>query len=641
MIKWIGTLAGGVVLGAGTVLLAQFALDHEPAPVPQPVVTSPQTPVPARIASSTPEAVSLAQIQNISPEFERNAALYDLLRAADANTLEAMLEETAALELGWPKWTIYTRYVELAPRAALDYLLSKETNAPHLITRALLAWARSDLDAALAFADTMAEPLRTQTAKSILNTIQELGDDRQEQIARRFSVESHLSLVRATAEAATNPGVAWQQALAIERGQSQDQTLWNIAHRWFGQDPAAALSALDAVPDPSKRATWRRRLLERWIATDREAALQWSVLGPPSAERTSLIAQVAAVAAKDSPVEVLEFAETLEPKERREVARRVLGVWAKSDPRAALSALEEMADRRLTETAQYALVDTWTQSDPLAAFEWAQTRPNSNHRTHALAIALQKVAQSDRAQALALAEDLDAGARSNAIETVLRHWGRDDPRAAAAWLDASQHKTHGAVAAVIGGYARLDAEEAFDWLQAQPAEAQRQSASMIVSHVAEEAALGMIDRIDDPTTAMIAGSQLMSRWAADDPRAAVRAITRMRGDSRPNLYQHAFSTWSRYDPEGANAFLGQVPASGRDAAIRGVMQQALFDGNVESAESLFDRIVDTESRRSAATTIYFNLSRTDPERAERYRDISDVTVNEDGSIIFRVPAQGF
>lgn len=646
MIKLFGMLVAGVVLGVATVL-AQLAMDNEPAPVPQPVATSPQMRAPALAAPSAsvpaPEAVSLAQIRDISPDFARYAALYDLLRAVDANRLDALLDEAAALKLNWATWIIYTRYLELAPRAALDRL-SDGTEPPHLVSRAMLSWARRDLDAALAFLDTMAEPQRTQTAKNILNVVRELGDDRQDEIARRFSIESHLAQVRATAEAATNPAAAWQQALAFERGQAQNQALLNIAHRWFGQDPVAALAALDDVPHSGNRASWQRRLLTRWSGTDREAALQWTLSRPPSAKRGSLIAEVAAAAAQDSPAEMLALAETLEPKERRQVAERVLEVWAKSDPRAAISALEELADRRLTETTRYSLVQTWSRSDPLAAFEWARTQPTLSDRTRSLAVTLQKIAQSDPREALALAENLDAGARSNAIENVLRHWGRDDARAAAAWLDASQHKTHGTVAAVIRAYAELDAQEAFDWLQAQPVEVQRQSASLIVARLAEEspqAALEMIDDIDDPNTAAIASSQLVYRWAANDPRAAVRAITRMRSDSRPDLYRDAFRVWSRYDTDAATAFLGQIPASGRDPATVGVMQQVLSDGEVESAQSLFDRIVDAESRQDAARTMYFHFLRTDPERAARYRYLSGLTVNvEDGSIIYSVPAQG-
>ncbi|MYJ75650.1 MAG: hypothetical protein F4089_11365 [Gammaproteobacteria bacterium] len=388
MIKRIATLGVGVVLGAGGVLVVQLALEGESAPA-QPSVASRPAAEPARAANPPAEPLSLAQIRDIPREFERNGALYDLVRATDAHGIEALLEGAAAHEMGWATGVLYRRYVELAPRAALGHLLSKDAN-PHLVTHLLLYWARNDVDAALAFAATLTEPLRTRAATNILNALPELDDTRQDEIARRFSVESHLLQIRATAEAATNPEAAWEKALAMEPGQSRDRILGNIAYRWVGRDPAAALSALDSLPDTGNRDNWQGRLLKRWTETDREAALQWSLSRPPSPKRGSLIAQVAAIAARTSPLEMLEFAETLAPKERRTVARRVLEVWAESDPRAALSTLEDMSDRRLTEEAQHSLINKWAQSDPQATFEWVRTQPTSNDRTQSLTLALSK-----------------------------------------------------------------------------------------------------------------------------------------------------------------------------------------------------------------------------------------------------------
>ena len=643
MIKFIGTLAAGVALGVGAVLLVQLALD-EPAPAPQHPVTTLRVPVPPGTDSSTSATVSLAQIQAIPEGFERDAALYDLLRGTDANGIEALLDEAAGLDPAFPRWTIYRRYIEIAPRAALNYVLSNETNAQPLIQWGVIAWGRSDLDAAVAFADTLAEPLRTEAARSLLNGIQELSDARKDEIARRFSLESQLSQARAIAEAATNPGAAWQRALSIEAGPSRTDALWRVAQRWFSLDPPAALSALHAVADRSQKARWQRRLLTRWVTSDRDAALQWAVSQPPSAERSSLIAEVAATAAKDSPAEMLAFAETLDTKARRDVAQRVLAVWANSEPRAALAALEEMDDPSLERITRYSLVRTWAESDPMALFEWARPRPASDHRTHAVAAALGKVAETSPTDALAFAEELDAPARTNAIQQVLQQWGRDDSRAAAAWLDGSPHKTPDTVAAVVNTYASLDAEEAFDWLQTQSQAAQRQSTSAIVWHAAEEspeAALAMVERIDDPTTKARSGSQLMSRWARNDPHAAVRAIARLGDDLRPPLYQTALRTWAQHDLEGAIAFVDQVPASARDAAIDGVLQHTLIDGDTQKAEELFNRIVNEEHRANAATTMFIHLSRTDPKRAERYREMSATTIAEDGSITVTIPAGGF
>lgn len=633
----------GIALGAVGVLLAQRVLNDGPIPVQQPIRTP--APAPQSIeppAPTSPRAVSLAQVQGMSYGFERTAALHDLLRSVDAGGIEALLEEAAAHELVWTKWAIYSRYVDLAPRAALNYLVSNRPVEEAQVNTALFAWALKDLDAALAFGETLDQPLRTNAGRNLLYTLGDLTDARRSEIARRMSVETELTKIRVIADAASDPASAWQSALAMEAGESRTQALWAVAWRWFDKSPVEALSALNSVADDDQRATWQRRLLERWVEIDREAALQWPLSQAVSSTRTWLLAEVATIAAKDSPVEVLAFAARLDPKERRDIATRALAVWARSDPSAALAALEQMADPRLTQMVQRTLVNQWARMDALAVFEWARIRDASDNRTQALATSLGEVARSEPEKAMALAADLDGVARSRVIARVLSRWADDDPRAAAAWLDAAPDRTPDAVAAVARGYAALDAEEAFDWLLGQPLEAQRRSAQTVVSRVAmesPEAALRLIGRIDDPTTATAAASVLVSRWTRDDPRAAVRAIARMGDHSRLEMYRHAFSAWSSIDPEAATVFIGQVPVSGRDEATNGVLQQVLFAGDVQFAEQLFDRLVDKEARRNAATTMFFQLSRTDPKRAERYREIADIATAEDGSVTITIPGQ--
>ncbi len=550
MIRWVGPIAVGVALGAVGALSVQRALNDEPAPLPRPIGVTPSAPPPAPRAASGSEIVSLAQIQEKRYGFERDAALYDLLQAVDASGIEALVVEASALDLPWLNWPVYSRYVDLAPRQALRHLVSQRPVETPRVTAALFAWAQEDLDAALAFAETLDQPLRTEAGRNLLYTFVDLSDAQQDEIARRLSVDAELTQMRTVAGVGADPANAWQSALSMTAGELRTRTLWAVAHRWLDQDPAAALSALDSVADDEQRSQWQRRLLVKWVGTDRQAALRWSASLPPSAQRTSLLGEIASLAARDSPVEVLEFAATLEPYVRRAVARRALGVWATSDP-----------------------------------------------------------------------------------------------RAAAAWLDGAPDTTPGAVDAVVHGYAELDAEEAFDWLLTQSPEAQRSSMPAILGRVAEEspeAALELIDRIDDAATTTLAEAQLMSSWARDDPHAAVRAIARLGERSRPQLYGIAFAAWSRQDREAATAFLGRIPVSGRDVATNGMLQQILFAGDVQAAEELFDRLVDERTRRRAATTMYFHLSRTDPKRAERYREISDANISaEDGSMTVTIPTEWY
>ena len=629
MIKWVGIFAAGVAIGAGAVLLiTRDEVEDERGSERETAEVSPP-PAPARNAAPGSRAVSLAEIHELPSRFERFAAMYDLLRSANVRAVEDLLEESEALpeEGGSLRSVIYLRYVQLAPRAAVSRLVAEEGDRPVELMHALAVWASEDFDAALGFVETLEPLLGSQAARHIIRDGEGLSDSRKEQIAQRFAVEPYLRQIQASAEARTDPASAWRNALSMQEGDSRTYALWGIAETWFNEDPVAALSALNSLPARRLRNGWQQVLLRRWAGTDREAAWDWALAQPGSERRTTLLAGVAAAAAQDSPSEMIEIVDTLDPEERRSIVQAILAAWARTDPEAALSALEEMADPQLTQAAQHSMITVWAQSDPRAAFDWVLAQPPSGVRPSLLQATLSAYATSDPEQALALASDVDAGRRSNVVAAIIRQWAREDPRAAAAWLDSSPDKTPAAISAVVGGYTKLDPEAAFDWLMDQSAGAQLQSVSTVVRAIAAkspEAARRLIERIDDRETRQVAGSALISRWVETDPRTAVRAIARMGDEFSQRLYLSAFQSWSGFDREGATAFLNQVPSSVRDWAINGILHQALFGEDIAFAERMYNRLAGDEVRQQAASMMYYFLSRTDPERAERYRELSGV-----------------
>ena len=591
MTKWIATLAAGVALGVGAVHVTRLAVEE---PVPAPPTEDAQARVvdPARAATEGSVGVSLAQILSIRSEFTRNATLYDVLRSADADTIEALLEEAGDLRNGGAaiKETIYSRYVDLAPRDALNHVLANG-NHQTLVLHVLSTWAASDLESALAFADTFDERLRT---RAVLNM-----------------------------HAKTDPAAAWDIAVAMQPGNVRVEALLDIAQRRFDQDAPTALEASAAISDPQLRATVLRTLLLRWAAMDRDAALNWTLSRPRRIDRVQMTHVVASYAATEVPREMLEVAATFDRDDRRSIAFAVLRVWARTEPSAAFAALQEMGDYGLNKNLNFDLFSKWTLVDPHAALEWTLAQPPTRDRSQLLVHALTRVADSND-EALELANDLEAGPRAQAIEAVMYSWGGTDPRAAAAWLDASTHRTTNNVDLVARGFARLDPEEALNWAMEQPAGLQRPAITSVF-HVAAakspDAALPMIDRVPEFLRDRV-GSIVVSSWVEDDPHAVLRALEELDGDASQPLFETLFKRWSSFDSGAATAHLDLVPLPSRDAAAHGVLQEALQAGNVEAAERLFHRIDDEGVRRRAAMAIYSKLRRTDEKRAERFREMS-------------------
>ena len=637
MIKLVGTFVVGIVLGAATVLLVRLAVTEHPVATeatPERTSTSPIIPV----EDGSP-AASLAQIRGNPSEFDRNAALYDLLEGADVHMLERLLDEAGNLPNTERSVSaiIYSRFVDLAPRDALNHLLA-DGGQLLALPYALSSWARQDLDEALSFVETLTEPQRTRMAQHVMTATSGLSGDQQDGIAKRFSIKNHLVRFRASARVGTDPAGAWRTASAMERGEDRTQTLWTVAWVWFGEDPQAALTAVESVADKSQRESWRSSLMNRWIAEDPRAAMDWTLALPISDQRTSLLARIAEAIAKDAPAEMLAFAQGLgDTKARRAVARKVLAVWSKTEPASVLAALEDIADREVVRIGEQYAFDNWVESDPRAAYGWALSQRPSESRSSLLTQALAVLAQSGRQEALALAADLEGEVRIDAIERIVQDWSTEDPRGAAAWLDGSPYMTPN-LHQLVSNYAELDPLEALDWLQTQPADVQRSLVSVVTREVAEsspEAAWGLITHIDDEAAKRSAAYSVVSEWIDHDPRTAVRAIARLDPDLGQPLYATAFEAWARTDPGSAHAFLNQIPRSGRDGAIHGLMQRALRTGETASAEELFDRIVHEQVRRTAATEMYFRLRQTDPKRAERFRKLSHISTEEDGSVTIR------
>ena len=114
--------------------------------------------------------MSLSEIEELPSRFDRNSAIYDLLRSADMRTVEDLLDELGARpdDAETLRSIIYERHVQLAPRAAVERLLAEEAERPVYAMHALAEWASRDFDAALGFVETLEPSLQRLAAVYML-----------------------------------------------------------------------------------------------------------------------------------------------------------------------------------------------------------------------------------------------------------------------------------------------------------------------------------------------------------------------------------------------------------------------------------------------------------------------------------------
>ena len=601
MPKWLAGIVIGALLGAGAVLLLRPGMPEVesaiPAPKPIEEPHSTEQPVPLRrptVAETAPRAIpsTLADTHRLASPFEQKLALLDLLRSSDPRAMEALLDEAGTLDRFSPRrefteHAIYTRYAELDPRGAIGRMVADDVNW-WALREVIALCAKTDPDGVLNTVDALGEPHRAMLAGIILREAKG-RDDIRNAVAARFSLHRDLDRARALEAADTDPAGAWYAALSLDAG-LRPGSLHLVATEWARSDPLAAFEAAAALPDTELRDRVEPVVVAEWMRADRDAALAWVLALPPSSHR--------------------------------EAIATALSTLARTDPEAALDTLVDLGDRLLVGRLSLRIAWNWASYDPQAALDWAFAQAASPMPGELIHTVVSSIARSSPTDAISLASRLDdALQRTAAFQSVFATWAQSDVRAAARWIDASPKPPVGAVVQIIPAYAKLDPEEAFDWLMSQDA-GQSGHVPLLISEVAKESprrSRHLVDRLPAGPAKWRAARQLVVAWAKVDPQAAVGEIPRLGSTTAEELYRNAFQTWSQFDPDAATAFLGQVPAASRDSAIMGIIDHASSRGNdVALAERLYDRLTNDDMRRQAAATLHARLRAIDPERAKRY-----------------------
>ena len=272
MLKWLGGIAIGVLLGASAVVLLRGELAEVEFATPVPVSTEEPHPITQSApsgGSTVPETATreipttVADIHRLASPFQQKLVLLDLLRSSDPRTLEALLDETSTLDRFSPsrefaELAIYTRFAEIDPRAALGRMVADEVGWWGL-REVIALCAKTDPDGVLNYVDALDEPHRTMLAGTIVRESKG-RDDIRTAFAARFSLHRDLDRARALEAADTDPAGAWHAAPSLD-ARSRPGSLNLVATQWARSDPVAAFedaaifhSRLRGIdPDRAKR----------------------------------------------------------------------------------------------------------------------------------------------------------------------------------------------------------------------------------------------------------------------------------------------------------------------------------------------------------------------------------------------------
>lgn len=313
--------------------------------------------------------------------------------------------------------------------------------------------------------------------------------------------------------------------------------VYRVFSAWSKLNLDAAVAALSRL-GPAERAAAVDAILVAWSDADsavladlRERLAAPAVGGGPTAPMVLRIATT-------DPVAALTEAERLAGQDRMVTIFAIGGIWAQTDPEAALAHSRGIPDPAIRNAMQRGIFVAWVDRDPASVLRLLVPEASETERSAILNTGLLRLAQRDPRLAFdELSSVDDAGLRNTALQRVLRTWAQQDPYAAAAALDELTGEDRLSLGIVVGREFALRAPaEALDWAS----------------------------RFDDAVAGIY--RTVLTEVARTDARIALDSAAAMEASGDPGLFALILATVAERDPVAAAGYWQEVPVDARGNA---------------------------------------------------------------------------
>lgn len=339
---------------------------------------------------------------------------------------------------------LFHRWAELEPDSAQLETLAA-ARGPRALQAVARGYAQNDVHKALAWAREIDESFPgTRALLSALESLVdknpgeaagwlgELPPGRQQQDAAR-------EIAHRWAREDLDAALAWTETLD---GFTQRAARDGLTHEWARQDPRAAAEFAQLLPASEQRRDTLAQIAHLWARDDVNAALDWAHT-LPNQESVHALHGVVRTVAEQNPETAADLVSQLggavERRAYRELAGNVASEWSEFDPVSAAAWAQSLgSEGKAQQEAIRRVADHWVQQDPMAASQWIGTLPAGSMRDAAAERLVDHVASYDPAAAYQWA--LTAGSvdhQTAMLEHVFRQWRHLDAQAAQSTLDAA------------------------------------------------------------------------------------------------------------------------------------------------------------------------------------------------------------
>lgn len=562
-------------------------------------------------------------------DFAQTEALYALAGRSDsagvqnlifqANGIADRLDRKAALDI------LFSRLTELDPRSALALCRTGEFRAErHLEAGVWQTWGKADLDAALAGAAALESPFeRSLAAQALYAAYGYAGNDATDLIERVLGIAPN-SQTRAAwlfhlSERDPAEAVAAVNALPDP---TQQQEYATYLGRHLGRlNGLAAARHGDMLRGPGVRQVYRRAVTAAAAEADPETILDELLAGRPGMEQTRESARALQTLASRDIEKALGYLDRIDnPQHRAMLANAIGPALAAADPdRAILWAKENDRGRHggLVSVVLGAIAST----RPKKAIDEAQQLLNANERQQALSMIAMTLSQREPQQAVELLDRIERpGDRKNVARNIASMWLHSDPDAAVSWMlqqGGSERDTMLSMSAHV--LAQSDLDSAMRWLPRLDEKSQTVWRAQIASNLAAQRspaeALQFISRYEGSAEYPQLLASVVNGIAQTDMQTALQMAERVpEGLQRDGLYTGLIGRYGRQDPERAASILDSIADDGHRAQATSMLVMSWSHSDPAGAQQWAERLPRGDRRDDAVVQLASNWDELTPSR---------------------------
>ena len=412
-------------------------------------------------------------------------------------------------------------------------------------------WALSDRSGAIKQAKTLKADDKSNALAGILSTLIGESVRTYRAIAGELGdedqgIESYV--MSFNSRQVDDPKAVWDEIVTLIKPGSHNHfpALENVARQWYQQ---VGMSMLDELNSYSLDEASKARTVQ---------VVLW-------------------LAAKENPDQAFKYALSM-PRQGiySQPLYNVVNTWSESDPQAAYQAVTGIEQSGLRENLQRRIISVWAMNEPYYFLENVEDFP-PQMRDLGSSSALESIARTSPQEAAEIALNHEAGTVGGLTyvpSQIMWHWVEQDVEGAVNWVvngPVSEEKSYTWVSALTNSLVRIDARRAFDLALKQPINEGMTGMYMpaleaqIIGQIVMQdfdLAVELLPKVREGRSRSQAYSSVGNRYLnLGQSSKAVDLGQKLSADEQVRYFQSIAFTWARVDPSGLIESFKSLPTA--------------------------------------------------------------------------------